>query len=286
MCKIKVCSLFFRLLAWTFILLFTKAAIRGDRISLTFVIENLFPAIYAGNIYTGILWFLQSLLALYLVFPFLKACFDYDYGAFRMLLVTICILQFVPQIISFSSTVLLIMDAPIMSDLCTTICQWFRGFIPLINSPFIVFFMLGGVIRESDSLIEDHRKTIIVLGACGWIASMLYAILAQRLFGSCPDSLNYFSMFTFLILPGWFAASTYYRGENRVLRRMIASIGSSTLGIYLIHTIIKIALYQYVVVDILPFYYRFIILILVFLVSWLICVIISKVPVLKWLVRL
>ena len=82
-----------------------------------------------------------------------------------------------------------------------------------------------------------------------------------------------------LTIIGLYALSTLYINKNNnLLNRFITSVGKNTMGIYLIHCIILEILKKYINIWNASFFQRFVISFDVLIISWLISIMIMKIP--------
>ena len=183
--------------------------------------------------YTGGLWFLQSLIALYLIVPVLQRIFLEDRRLFSWLFL----------VVSFFTVGMSLLRS--LSD-CLGLLPGTDGFVfligflekldPLGNAWFLFYFMLGGMILRHRELIARRRLLFCLIGLAGWAAAFLFGYLMSRARGSLYGvAFNYGHMFMAMFLTGLYALVLPYRDQGTVFGRIIADVGGNTFGIYLSH---------------------------------------------------
>lgn len=281
---LKTLKIFILLVIWSLILTISTKIIYKEQLKISEIIKNIFIT-DINNKYTGILWFLQNLIMLYLIYPILKIVHDndkkvYDYLFILLLISTnfVNILELISQLINAKYKITQI----------DIIIAYIKKFQVLYNRNFLVFFMLGGYLFEKREKFEDSkvRRKWILIGAISWGMAYLFAIIISRLQGKTyAENFNYGSTFMPFILIGMFAITYKYENQNKWYNKLIESISKNSLGIYLIHIII-VRILNLIFVGKLSFVLRIIKVILVFVISYGLTLIIKKVPKLNKLIEL
>lgn len=272
----KTIKIFLILILWSLILTISIKLISKEPLHILDIIKNIFIT-DINNRYTGILWFLQNLITLYLMYPILKILHDkdkeiYDY-LFIFLLVSTVFINLLGMVSNFINT-------RFNCNFINIFTAYVGKFQILTNRNFLIFFMLGGYIYENKEKFEQKEIRIkwIIIGISAWIFSYIFAILLSKLQNKkCIDSFNYESIFMPIILIGIFAITVGYCDNNKWYNKFIETVSKNTLGIYLIHIIIIRTIEQnnWLGTSII---YRVLKVILVFLSSLLLTLIIKKIP--------
>lgn len=233
----KTLKIFKLLIFWSLILTIVIKLIQNQKISIIDIIKNIFTTdIY--NEYTGILWFLQNLIALYLIYPMIKITHDSNKKVYNY----ICIVLLINTVlVNFLSLISNLIQTQVSFKYINIVIDYISKFQILTNRNFLIFFMLGGYLYENKDKFEDRKFRIkcIAMGVISWIVSFGYAFLMSKLQKKTyVDSFNYNSVFILLIVIGLFALTYRYKDENRWDNVLIKYISKNSLGIYLLHIII------------------------------------------------
>jgi surface polysaccharide O-acyltransferase-like enzyme len=292
----KTLRLYALTLIWSLITLICLALIDGDRYYAAEFVRSVFLLKHGENNH---LWFLFALVGIYLLLPALKAV--YDYHDRKVLLWTLLLLF----VFSFGS---------IAANWCLNLGEAYLGHAIDVTDgrikryqPFdvqginlfsgyswsLVYFMGGGLL--GGGLAKSYR-TIPVWGLCsafltGALALFAYGLavspfLAGKMFDTAFDGYN--------SIPGLIMTVTAFLLLQRLwkgfggLGTLITSVGANSLGIYLLHVIILRLLNRglpaLAYLDSLPLTLAYAAVILV--ASWLLTVLLKRVPVVQRLFRL
>ena len=188
-----------------------------------------------GSPYTGVLWFLENLLGVYVVFPILWKIYQDDFSLFRYFFLIATV--FVPGI----GCLELIADA-VSTVSQTTLIYSAIGFIKRFNSIgngwYIYYFCLGGMIFHYLDVIKEKRFFLSSAGFLSWLFAFTYGYLMSVKTNTLyKDSFNYGSVFMVIFIIGVFALTIYFQGNKNILNRIICDIGKNSFGIYVSHTI-------------------------------------------------
>ena len=240
------------------------------------IIKNIFIT-DINNKYTGVLWFLQNLIALYLIYPVLKIVHDNDKKVYNYFFIILLIFTMFTNLLSLISNLI---NTEIKFEGIKIIITYISKFQILYNRNFLIFFMLGGYLFENKEKFETKKVRIkwIIIGLAAWIMSYIYAIIISKLQNKTYiGSFNYESIFMPFILIGIFALTFNYKDKNHWYNKFIETVSKNSLGIYLIHIII-IRILNSVITETLPIGIRIIKVIFIFLVSLGLTLIIKKIP--------
>lgn len=151
----KTARLFLLLLIWMALLTFVNSRILHEPLSLTDYWYEFFHT-QNGSRYDGQLWFLENLLAVYLIYPVIRMLYDKDFHLY----------VYVFALFAFFSvgmnTVCLIRDGIVLShntDLLNEAIGLIYRFDPTGNAYYVYCFMLGG-------LSTDIAKRSLDVGRC------------------------------------------------------------------------------------------------------------------------
>lgn len=281
MCKIV--KLFILLILWSIILTICSKLILNEKIIVKDVILNIFNT-NINNTYTGILWFLQSLIVLYIFYPILKVLHDKDKKVYNYLFIVLLISTVGINLLNLISQV---ENTIFSTNNIKLIYNYINKFQILYNSNFLVFFMLGGYIYELKEKFDEKKVTVkwILYAIIAWIIGIIFAYLMSKanktLYANnfCYSAIN---MLIFLI--AWFAITYRYTNKNRFYNKIIEKIGENSLGIYFLHILVIKVLNLVLTENLLI--YRILKVICTLIISLSITVILKKIPIIKNIVKI
>lgn len=272
---VKTGKIFILLILWSGIITVISQIIWKEELAINSIVNNILTT-SIKNKYTGMLWFLQNLIVLYLMYPIIKSLHDsnkklYNYF-FIVLLISTVGINFLAMISNLIITML-------KFKYIQSIIQYLNKFQITTNAYFLLFFMLGGYLFEKKEKFENKKVTIkwMIIGGLSWLFAFLYgfiiSILQKR---TCSESFNYYTIFMFLLLVSLFAITYKYHNKGKFLNKIIESIGKNSLGIYLIHALIIRILNQFIKGDV--FWIKIMNMILVLFISLVVTVLIRRIP--------
>lgn len=242
----KTLYLYILILVWSFISLIVFILIEGHSYSFRDFIKSWF---YLKQGVSNHLWFLQALISIYLLFPFIKEVYD---SPQRKLLQLFCFIVF---IFSFGN-----MFINILMNLVEFIFGFNYlkedsfNFFPVIN-PFgnyyysFFYFIAGGIFSKkiSERKINISTKWLLISFFLALFMLFLYGVIMTVLNNTFYDTVwnCYYSVMTLImsISSFIFFSKISYRSEK--INRCLVIISSNTLGIYLIHRFVGAATIQY-----------------------------------------
>ncbi|MBR2834949.1 MAG: acyltransferase [Coriobacteriales bacterium] len=280
----KTGKLFALLVIWSIILIGIQyplhAVLYGTPIDITEMFE-LFLDTKVNSLYSGTLWYLQALVAVYLLFPLFKCAYDTDGRLFEYLFVVAAVCAGIPALISMAS--FLPVSETAMSFISKT-QAWFGQMIPFAGSEFLFYFLLGGMIRKYSAKLELQKNRWTMIGAGAFVLSVFWTISMGFLGGSVPVfNVNYWGIFEPFIIIGWYCLTLRYHGTPEIAQRITTSVGSLTLGIYLVHPLV-IAAFTAIPLPSMQIV-MLIVALIVFLVSWGITALSMRIPGIRWIFR-
>lgn len=280
----KTLKVFGILIIWSILLTVMVKLIYKEPLNIADIIKNVFVT-DINNKYTGILWFLQNLIALYLIYPVLKVLHDNEKKVYDYLFIVLLIFTMLPNLLGLISNLI---NTKVKFEYINIITSYMSKFQILYNRNFLMFFMIGGYTFENKEKFENKKIRLkwILIGLFSWIMSYLYAIVISKLQNKTYiDSFNYESIFMPCILIGLFALTYGYQNKEKWYNKAIELVAKNSLGIYLLHIII-IRIANSIVPGVLPLILRVIKVLVVFGFSTVLTYIIRKIPVLKKIIEL
>jgi surface polysaccharide O-acyltransferase-like enzyme len=281
----KIISLFLIFLLWAVILTVLEG-IGHDEITPAYILKHVLET-QNGSEFTGCLWYLQSLIGLYLIFPLLKVVYDHHRKIFCYFM---GVAAFFSLMIPLTEVVLNLILHYHDNELITLTIPLIERFDPGGTGYFVFFFMLGGYIADKKDLILKHRAIWILAGTGAWIVSYLICLGLTGIYGSIFDpSFDCSSVFTVFMMLAIYCASSYVSSAAGWFKETLESIGQNTLGIFLIHSIFIRFFPLEIISQILEnmgLPGRLIKLLTVFIFSWAFSVILRNIPGLKKIVSI
>lgn len=241
----KMGHLFLLFLLWSVILI-TVGQLCSDSPDKSFTIGVYLSYIantQVGSVYTGVLWYLQNLLAVYLIYPILKKIYDDNFRLFRYLFILATIFSIGRATISVLLYALNVFTG--IND-HGQLLNFIGRFNPVANAEYVYYFMLGGILTKAEEKIREKRTVWMAGGLAAWITASVFGYgISLRTASVFKENWNYNSIFMTVILIGLWAAALPYRNKGGYAGRLIAEIGRDTLGIYLIHFVFIYVLNRY-----------------------------------------
>lgn len=221
------------LVVWSLLLAVFGACLNGTELTL-YSLWELFVDTKTGSLYTGPLWFLQALFALYLVFPLLKIAYDGAGKLFEYCFVVVCVFTIGLSALNMGVAIQEILLPN--RDFGAEFFAWVNRLNPLGNGSFVMFFMLGGILKRYEDSLATHRGIWVASGLVSFLMSLVYCVsISYKTETLVNPGFNYASLFTPFILVGFYCLTRSFDGGRTY--SLIKSVGSNTLGIYLIHMI-------------------------------------------------
>ena len=281
----KVLGIFFLVIIWSAIYMVFNMIVYGAKFTIKDIIYNIFNS-GLGNRYTSYLWFLQNLIMFYLIFPVLKFLHDNNKQIYNYVFVLVAIFAMgVPLI----NNILTVVDNIFGLKLMQSFNFFANKYNPILNGPFIFFFMLGGYLFEKKEIFENKENRIkaVLIGAISAVLAFILGFMVSITQGKVvADNFNCWSIFTAVIVIGWYAL-TYKKGNNKnVFNELIQEIGKNTLGIYLIHYLFVLIVKKYFMFLLGNAFSTAIITTLIILLSYILIKIIKRIPIIHKLVEL
>lgn len=235
------------------------------------------------------LWYLHTLIIIYLLFPLLKLAYDSRRDIFYFFLIVAAILSFGNRGINILAT----LGAQFTPEKLTFHrFNWFNAFNPFqgLNGYAFVYFCLGGIADELLDRLSILRKppvsiAVLLLSMLGLFGvGVAYSHIMREIWDLVWE--GYDTVFTLINVFCLFSLCRRYTGKNRALRQGFYLISSNTLGIYFVHMVIAqmlaLVVMRYDITSVIPGHFVFVLSILA--LSLGISLLLRKNPLLKRLV--
>ena len=189
------------------------------------------------------LWYLHTLIIIYLLFPLLKLAYDSRRDFFYFFLIVAAILSFGNRGINILAT----LGAQFTPGKLTFHrFNWFNAFNPFqgLNGYAFVYFCLGGIADELLDRLSILRKppvsiAVLLLSMLGLFGvGVAYSHIMHEIWDLVWE--GYDTVFTLINVFCLFSLCRSYTGKNRALRQGFYLISSNTLGIYFVHMMKRI----------------------------------------------
>ena len=226
-------------LFWGALTILGRMVKNGETFSIVGLLRELY---YLPSGTPSHLWFMGTLIIIYILFPLIHAAWENCRSGLYFFTAVLFVM-------TFGNTAL---------NMCVNVYDYFirTGVNPDagINffgqyNPFtgfhayaLVYFILGGLFREQqERILKVLRLPVSILLIVGaGLLSGLYGIFMTRSMGSYWDSVSgfYDSLFTLAATIGWAGLCLRYGGKGRAAG-ILKWVGSSTLGLYFVHFILR-----------------------------------------------
>ena len=265
---------------WAAILVVLARVIAGESLTLKEFLIWVFETGDGTGNYAGVLWFMEGLISVYLVYPLLWRAYHEDFRSFRFFFIALSIL------LAGVSCLELIRNA-IHFDMDTEVLDQFIGlckrFRTEIGGWFLFYFCLGGMISHDLDRFLEKRRLMILTGVAAWGVSYAFAYYMSARQGSMYDpSFNYESVFTAAFILSIFALTLPYQASGKPLSKLLIGIGQNTFGIFVIHKIFIWIIDRHF--EVFSFGERLTSCLVVLAASYFVTLLMNRVPVLKKMV--
>ena len=220
---------------WASILVVLARVIAGEGLTLKQFCIYVFETGDGTGNYAGVLWFMEGLISVYLIYPLLWKSYQEDFQSFRFFFVALSILVLgVSCLEMIRNAIHFDMDTEVL-DQFIGLCRRFRT---EIGGWFLFYFCLGGMISHDLDGFLKKRNVMILTGLAAWAVSYAFAYYMSARQGSMYDpSFNYESVFTAAFIVSMFALALPYQASGRPLSKLLLGIGRNTFGVFVIHKI-------------------------------------------------
>lgn len=230
----RILNFFLILIIWSSILILTGLYLEGTPITLHVFFSQLFKT-QISNHYNGVLWFLINLIALYLIFPVLKLIFDKSPKNFTILFL---LSAFFTIFLNFLGLLGDIIECYRSAGLYRDFLGFLHRFDPFGNQMYLFYFLLGGMLFLYQAKFLKNRWKWVMAGFASMVFASVFGILRSLKKQSLYNpGFNYSQCTLTLYILGTFALFYPWKGKIPLLSHLLSCLGSSTLGIYVIHYI-------------------------------------------------
>ena len=198
------------------------------------------------------LWFLHTLIIIYIFFPFLKIVFDRSQAVFKFGLIMTCVVILGNNLVGEIAT--------IISHKSYEYFNFLGPYNPInmASRHALMYFMLGGYIglkhKSISSFIKAHHRIIfpfsvlLILIMCVMLGG--YGIALSNILGRTWDNVfeGYGTVFTAVNVLCFYVLTTCYSFSHMegLIHRIVYLISLNTLGIYFLHDFFVKAYYIYI----------------------------------------
>ena len=266
----KMCKIILIIVLWSSLSFTLICLVKKDSLSFKKIIDNVL-LLDVNEPNCGHLWFLQHLFKLYLIYPILNFLFKENKKVYYYFFYIVLFFVFFPKLLISINNV---MHSVYIGNFYTFIDR----INPFRSGIFIFYFMLGGILREKEDILKNNVK-IILLGILSYIISVVYCYHIIK-FENHPFVSNYIygSILLAAIITALFSLTLKYKSKNRIYNKYITSIGKNTMGIYLIHFPLNIIIRNLFTINLVNLPQRTIYFLIILNLSWIISLIIAKIP--------
>lgn len=254
----KIITLLILAAVWNAILIFITMPVTQEYLTL----EQLWDALKNYKLgWTNHLWFINSLICIYLLFPLMKAAYDYDS---REKTHTCLFFLMIALLFSFGNTLFNIpwhifeyweamkLHGTIPQEYFpqVTDINFFEQLNPLrpTSAYTSVYFLIGGYLHQNREALKKKFHTLLLavsIPLC-LLAIGFYGIMLSYMSWSVWDTVwsSYDSIFTLCMCTAVYLLAVKLSYPH-FITRFLTVLGTNTLGIYFIHRFIGLFFQQY-----------------------------------------
>lgn len=278
----KIFKIFSLIIFWSIVYIIFFSILNHESISFKHIVSNVLLTDISSR-YSGILWFLQNLICLYLIYPVLKVCKEHNRKVYNYIFIVVILFTVGINLIQL----FLQMISAILH--MNNITQWVEKFIsmynPISNGYFILYFMFGSYVADNIETIKKNKKKIYILGIVSIVIPILYGIIYSRItMYTYSSNFNYSTIFMMAFVLFIFTLSLNYKDKLGIISKYISFVGTNSLGVYFFHIIVLRVLSNYFIAN--SFAIVLLHSLLVLIVSSFLTYIMSKIPLLKKCIKL
>lgn len=282
----KMAKIFVLIIVWAVILTVIQS-IGNEPLSLGLIAECVLNT-WVGSKYTGVLWFLQGLLAVYFLYPVLKYVYDNNKTVFVYLFAVTSFFTIGIHLLDLFLQLLYFIHPSVKITLVVPFLRRFEPYNFDQNASYVFFAMLGGMIAFKEEDIRKNRWKWTASGMVSWMLALGMGVLLSTRYGYVYNpAFNFCSVFMAVLLVGLFAFVRKDKEYTGPGYRFLESLGRNSFGIYLSHFIFIHILNKTVPGGIYAFpslWQRLLVLTAVYLLSWCFSLIIGRIPYVKTLI--
>ncbi len=226
----KTINLLVLTVLWSFIMEIYFTLMAGTPLTVIGVLTSVLET-NISNSHTGVLWFLQELFIVYLIFPILKYLYDTHEKLFNYLLLVLIISTFSVSFIS------LIYDM-FNIDILKSVLSFTKQYTLVIGTNiYVVYFMLGGYICKNKNKLP--KKSLVLIGSiCTVIACIIGIYISYRNGVTYRSNYNYSQVFLMFFIIAAFLLCSKIPFKNKFVNKVLMLVGDNTMGIYLLHQMV------------------------------------------------
>lgn len=284
----KTVKILMLLFFWSAILTIVGNALTSEpeKLSIQMLLRHIWGTKLFAD-YTGVLWFLQFLIAIYVIYPLLWKSYKNDFKIYLYSFSMLAAFSVGPAIlILIRDALALFVDA----SLITTLIEFWGILSPFgsIYGGFIWYlwyFMLGGILYRYEKHIYHRQRLYITVGLLSWIFELVYAVFISIVSGQTYNAaFPYNTGLSAIWVVGLFALTLPYQNKKTAIHQLIARIGTNTFGIYLCHYLFIFIYEKYWIPQTLTDRWQE--FIIVFIMSYLLSAVLKKIPYAQWLITI
>lgn len=235
----KIKKMFLLIVIWCLLYSICLRFLHGDTLNLRVVILDFLNLKSVGPIHqSGFLWYLQSLIGIYILLPILGYIFSNNKKIYHYLTIVIILC-------SAGITTIMLFVNPLasllgMKELPTAIKTFLSAYTPLKGVSFLSFFLVGGEIYLFRDCLKTQKakKYAYITLITSIVVCITYGIVSAFIDPKLYN--NYFvydSIFMLIILVSLYTITQDYKKKS-FFSKLFCSIGQNSLGIYLLHIFI------------------------------------------------
>lgn len=234
---LKKCEkMLFLLIIWAFILAFIGMVLNGQRNEINFFrILDYVLNTQINAPFTGVLWFTQNLLSVYILYPIIWKVYQEDFRLFQYLYIVILVMiAGIQSIFILLDFLRVYYDAHILQG----VTAFFARLNPIANGWYVLNFCTGGMLLHYYDKLEKHRRRLFVVSIVMWVMVGMLAFNTSMKTGVLYRQDFFYSSICMTVWVVWvFAEAAHYIDGSGMIQKMLCSVGRNTLGMYFCHFI-------------------------------------------------
>ena len=234
----KILKTIILVIIWGFITMISLSLIYGESITVSGIIKDIYTL---KNGWVNHLWFLETLLVIYVFFPLLFLAYKTKKPYFFFFFCCVMILTFGNTFIAVLATLASFLSQKFLNTNLNL--NYFGGFNAFsgIYGYSIGYFMLGGILLSMKETISNKKNRIIsmVVLPLSMVMLFVYGIILSFRYNETWDiGFEAFdSLFALVMVVAIYILSMPYKSSG-FAGNVLKGISKNTLGIYLLHRIV------------------------------------------------
>lgn len=265
---------------WSFVTMVTLSYIRHGNMTLQEFIKSIWVFKEGWNDH---LWFLQTLVIIYLFSPLLILAFHTQRSIFYFFFAVVIVLTFGSRLFEMISDCFWFVNHKRL-NIFTALLDGFNAFRGIFGFA-IGYFILGGILFQYKDKLYKYKTIATIIIPLIMILSGLYGYMMSVANNAVYDTVwyGYNTLFTLILVVAIFILTLNYI-HTGILGKFIRIVAENSLGIYFLHRIVG----YFLLTGYLKFIFSTSLILnilfsmIILLLSTSICLLLKKIPYLKY----